>query len=209
MDFTETKTIKKPLEKVKRALTKIRKPVANVTGKANAAEANNNDVAKKTVKPTPMPTDLKETPEWSPLDGIGEFDKAFPKSRRAYEPKYLITGLLPAPENEVWDEGLEGYIVHEDTNCITPGHTSKTLQLWPGAKRKHTKRPETIAKMDEGKPILLATTKPPLPTMCTKASTFNGTTRTYTAKTIIDTTPAPDSNQPTKNSRSQFRNNPE
>ena len=151
------------------------KPVPNVTGIVKAAEANNNDVAKETVKPTPILTNPKATPEKSPLDGIGEFDKAFLKSRRAYEPKYLKTGLPPAPETEVWDEGLEGYIVHEDTKHITPGHTSKTSQLWPGSKRKHAKRLETIATMDEGKPILSDTPKrttdmsqPPLPPVVPK-----------------------------------------
>ena len=75
-----------------------------------------------------------------------------------------------APETEVWDEGLEGYIVHEDTKRITLGYTFSNAQLWPCSKRKHAKGPARTVTLDEGKPVLLATPKrntdmsqPPLP----------------------------------------------
>ena len=113
------------------------KPVPNVTGIVKAAEANNNDVAKETVKPTPILTNPKATPEKSPLDGIGEFDKAFLKSRRAYEPKYLKTGLSTTPKTEVWDEGLEGFITHEGTKRRNPDHKFSSAKLWSGFKRIH------------------------------------------------------------------------
>ena len=60
-----------------------------MTGKAKTTETNNNDVPKGAVKLKLIPTNPKVTAKKSPRDGIGEFDKVFPKSRRAFEAKYL------------------------------------------------------------------------------------------------------------------------
>ena len=99
------------------------KPVANVMGNAKAVEKNNNDDPKgsRKLKNSNLPSP-KVTAKKDPRGMVGKFAKVFQKSQRAFEAKYLKTGPLPAPEPNVWDESLEGFITHEGTKRLNLDH---------------------------------------------------------------------------------------
>ena len=188
----KTKPVTKKPEKVIHEPTKASEQVANVMGNSKTTETNNKNVSMGTVKLTPKPPSPKATDEKSPRDKIGEFNKVFPKSRRAFEAKYLKTGLLPAPEAEVWDEGLARFQKETSQRTRTNRHTG------PGGTGTFG-QPETQHR------YVITTTN----SVCTEISTRNEATTTSTTATIINTTPAPTSYQPTKDSRSQFQDDPE
>ena len=179
---------KKKPEKVPNKLTRIPKLVANLTGNAKATKINN--APKGTTQPTPASTNPKISPKENPRVEVGNFNKVFPKTQKAFDTKCLQAGTLSDIEAEVLDEGLEGYV--KDTKHVKLEH------MQPSSKRKHADGPHKRIKIDKAELVPQTTPKcsgdtsqPPLPR--SKTSTHDGTTEVSTTKitkaiiTTVDT----------------------